>query len=87
MQDIITRANDILAPYLEDKSGGGGPEPSFVLHLTNDVHQGSNLYAVQKSFLGEFQFDVFFESASGAHSLDCEFYSRPLRQRVAESGA
>jgi mannosyl-oligosaccharide glucosidase len=71
MQDIILRANDILKPYVANPKDGY-PEPSFFLQMSNDVHTDSNLYAVQKLFEGEFQFDVFFESASAKRELSCE---------------
>lgn len=50
---------------------GTPPDPSFVLQLADEVYMGSNLYAIQKSFEGEFQFDVFFESASSKQKLSC----------------
>lgn len=45
------------------------PDPSFVLQLPDEIYTGSNLFAVQKSFEGEFQFDIFFESASAKQKL------------------
>lgn len=47
------------------------PDPSFVLHLPNEVYSESNLFAVQKLFDGKFQFDIFFESGSAKQKLDC----------------
>ncbi|EPQ58475.1 glycoside hydrolase [Gloeophyllum trabeum ATCC 11539] len=68
MQNIIQRAQGILQGYKEPQKGA--PDPSFVLQLTDETLFGSNLYAVQKTLDGEFQFDVFFESASANHKLD-----------------
>ncbi|KAJ7905251.1 glycoside hydrolase [Mycena olivaceomarginata] len=65
LQQIIKRAQEILSPYKD----GNPPDPSFVLQLPDEVYTASNLYAIQKSFEGEFQFDVFFESASSKHKL------------------
>ncbi|KAF6764909.1 glycoside hydrolase [Ephemerocybe angulata] len=45
------------------------PDPSFLITLPDDVYSNSNLYAVQKTFDGPFQFDVFFESASAKQKL------------------
>ncbi|KAI0262885.1 glycoside hydrolase [Gloeopeniophorella convolvens] len=45
------------------------PDPSFTLQLSDEALSGSNLFAVQKMFDGEFQFDVFFESRSAQHKL------------------
>ncbi|KAF5324636.1 hypothetical protein D9611_004403 [Ephemerocybe angulata] len=45
------------------------PDPSFLITLPDDVYSSSNLYAVQKTFDGPFQFDVFFESASAKQKL------------------
>jgi mannosyl-oligosaccharide glucosidase len=69
LQQIIKRAQEILSPYKD----GNPPDPSFVLQLPDEVYTASNLYAIQKSFEGEFQFDVFFESASSKHKLSCVF--------------
>lgn len=68
MQSMIKRAQEILTPYKDI----GFPDPSFVLQLPDEVYTGSNLYAIQKSFEGEFQFDVFFESASSKQKLSCK---------------
>ncbi|KAK7023769.1 mannosyl-oligosaccharide glucosidase [Favolaschia claudopus] len=65
LQQVIKRAQEILAPYKD----GNPPDPSFVLQLPDEVYTASNLYAIQKSFDGEFQFDVFFESASSKQKL------------------
>jgi mannosyl-oligosaccharide glucosidase len=46
------------------------PDPSFAIRLPNDVYSGSNLFAIQKTFDGKFQFDIFFESGSNKQKLD-----------------
>jgi mannosyl-oligosaccharide glucosidase len=80
MQNIITRTNEVLKPYLDDPRVGM-PDPSSALHLSNEVYTGSNLYAVQKLFEGEFQFDVFFESASAKRELSCGSLDRVVKMR------
>jgi mannosyl-oligosaccharide glucosidase len=74
MQNIINRARPIMQPY-QSTGPDGVPDPSFVLQLSDEILSSSNLYAVQKIFDGAFQFDVFFESASAGHKLDCELTS------------
>lgn len=69
-QAILKHAQVAVAPYSDPATGP--PDPAFTLHLPDEVYTGSNLYAVQKFFDGEFQFDVFFESASGKHKLSCK---------------
>ncbi|KAF9009372.1 glycoside hydrolase family 63 protein [Cyathus striatus] len=64
LQALIERAREVIAPYRE-----APPEPSFILQLPDDVYTSSNLFAIQKSFDGPFQFDVFFESASAKQKL------------------
>lgn len=70
LQNIIKHAQETLQSYRDPETGP--PDPSFVLQLTDDVYTGSNLYAVQKLFDGEFSFDVFYESGSSAHKLSCK---------------
>lgn len=50
------------------------PDPSYVLQLSNEVLSSSNFFSIQKSFVGNFSFDVFYESASttGGSKLDSE---------------
>ncbi|KAF8892637.1 glycoside hydrolase family 63 protein [Infundibulicybe gibba] len=67
LRAIIVRAQEVIAPYQDPKMGV--PDPSFVLHLPNDVFTGSNLFAYQKFFEGAFEFDVFYESASSKQKL------------------
>ncbi|KAJ3808205.1 glycoside hydrolase [Lentinula lateritia] len=67
LQSLMKRAQEVIAPYRDPAAGI--PDPSFVLQLPDEIYSGSNLYAVQKSFDGEFQFDVFYESASSKQTL------------------
>ncbi|KAH7930897.1 glycoside hydrolase family 63 protein [Leucogyrophana mollusca] len=67
MQNIIKRAGPIAETY---RSLEIAPDPSFILQLSDEIYTGSNLYAVQKFFEGEFEFDVFFESGSAVQKLD-----------------
>lgn len=66
---LIDRARDIIVPYQDPAKDL--PDPSFVLQLPDEVYTGSNLYAIQKSFDGRFQFDVYFESGSSKQKLSC----------------
>ncbi|KAJ7172722.1 glycoside hydrolase [Mycena filopes] len=83
LQNIIKRAQEILTPY---KDSPTPPDPSYVLQLPDDVYTGSNLYAVQKSFEGEFQFDVFFESASSKQKLSSATLDQGIPALVASYG-
>ncbi|KAF5376548.1 hypothetical protein D9757_008280 [Collybiopsis confluens] len=67
MERLIKRAQEVIAPYRDGSDGG--PDPSFVLQLPDEVYSSSNLYAIQKLFDGEFQYDVFFESVSSKQTL------------------
>ncbi|KAI0050009.1 glycoside hydrolase family 63 protein [Auriscalpium vulgare] len=67
MQDIIQHAREVIAPY---ENTGAPPDPSWTLQLSDETLSGSNLYAVQKSFDGAFQFDIFYESHSAKHKLN-----------------
>ncbi|KAI0060895.1 glycoside hydrolase [Artomyces pyxidatus] len=67
MQDVLKHAREVMAPY--ENLGTAPPDPSFVLQLSDDVLSGSNMYAVQKSFEGPFEFDIFFESKSANTKL------------------
>jgi hypothetical protein len=70
MDDITTRAGKILEPFNSQEHRGKVPSPAFTLQVSHSIQPGSNLYAVQKTFSGPFQFDVFYESASANHKLD-----------------
>lgn len=65
---IMDFATPIATKYQEQQTSL--PEPAFLLALPDDVISGSNVYAIQKQFEGEFTFDIFYESASGGHQLD-----------------
>lgn len=62
LQNIIKSASEALTAYKD--STAGAPDPSFTLQLTDDVYHGSNLYAVQKLYRGEFSFDIFYENGN-----------------------
>ncbi|KAJ7470519.1 glycoside hydrolase [Mycena latifolia] len=84
LQNIIKRAQEIILPYRD--ATAGPPDPSFVLQLPDEIYTGSNLYAVQKSFDGEFQFDVFFESASSKQKLSSTTIDQGIPALVASYG-
>lgn len=67
MQNVIKHASEVLAPY--NVPNVVPPHPSFALQLNDEIFSGSNLYAVQKSFDGPFQFDIFFEEANTKQKL------------------
>jgi mannosyl-oligosaccharide glucosidase len=67
LQNIITRASGILKEYQDPSSFV--PDPAFVLQLSDETYSGSNMYAVQKSFDGAFQFDILYENADSKQKL------------------
>ncbi|KIK79717.1 glycoside hydrolase family 63 protein [Paxillus rubicundulus Ve08.2h10] len=67
MQSLLKRAGPIAEQYRQAEHA---PDPSFVLQLPDETVTASNLFAVQKLFDGEFEFDVFFESSSASQKLD-----------------
>lgn len=71
MDTLLKHANQAIAPYQDPQ--GMAPDPSFVLQLPDEVYSSSNLYGIQKSFDGEFSFDVYFESASAKQKFSREF--------------
>lgn len=76
MQHLLNHAQGALGPYKDPSTGI--PDPSFTLQLPDEVYSGSNLYAVQKIFDGEFQFDVFFESSSAKQKISCTYHTHPV---------
>lgn len=75
---IANNFRKVTGPY-----EGNLPDLGYVLTLPNDVYTGSNFYAVQKTFDGPFQFDVFFESGSAEQKLSCEsvFFLLQIRRK------
>ncbi|KAG6376058.1 glycoside hydrolase [Boletus reticuloceps] len=67
MQSILKHAGPIAEQYPQ---ADRVPDASFILQLPDETVSASNLFAVQKFFDGEFQFDVFFDSASSHKKLD-----------------
>ncbi|THH08538.1 hypothetical protein EW145_g2643 [Phellinidium pouzarii] len=67
MNAVLKHAQEAITPYQDPAKVA--PDPSFVLQLPDEIYTSSNLFAVQKAFDGEFQFDVFYESASAKHNL------------------
>jgi mannosyl-oligosaccharide glucosidase len=72
LKAILDRARAIIMGY--QNSATGLPDASFVLQLPDEVNIRSNFYAVQKSFDGAFQFDVYFESSNSRQKLSRMFY-------------
>lgn len=70
LKPLIENARKLVAPYTDPNTGH--PDPSYTLQLPNEAMLGSNLFAVQKTFDGPFQFDVYFESASNKQKLNGE---------------
>ncbi|KAG8861996.1 Processing alpha glucosidase I [Tulasnella sp. 330] len=74
---ILEFAMPIATKYQEQQKSL--PEPAFLLALPDDITSGSNIYAIQKQFEGEFTFDIFYESASGGHRLDASVFEKELK--------
>jgi mannosyl-oligosaccharide glucosidase len=79
MNDVITHAQPILEKYKATAQTTGYPAPAFLLQLSDEVLSGSNVYAVQKTFEGPFEFDVFFESKSAGVKLSGQTFFPPSR--------
>ncbi len=76
MQSVKKHAQEVLAPFRGTICEM--PDPSFTLQLPDKVYSGSNLFAIQKTFDGKFEFDVFYESKSAKETLGCESCLRLL---------
>ncbi|KAI0340653.1 glycoside hydrolase [Trametopsis cervina] len=75
---IVSHAREAVASYQDPAATP--PDPSFVLQLPDEVLTGSTLHAVQKSFDGPFQFDVFFESASAKQKLTSPILDKGIEE-------
>lgn len=64
----MTAAQAVLTPYQQAQDTP--PDPSFLFQLPNEISSTSNLLAVQKTFDGRFQFDIFFESSETTQNLN-----------------
>ncbi|KAI9314210.1 glycoside hydrolase [Dichotomocladium elegans] len=93
----IWRAKDIIMPKILDEArtrlSRANPEeamtiPFSYLTLENALSENegevANLYAFQKVFHGEFQFDVLFRSASSQEKISVDSISRKLLQKKDE---
>ncbi|KAI9463402.1 glycoside hydrolase [Russula earlei] len=66
IDDLVQNAGNAVRGVKEADSV---PHPSFTLQLSDETLSGNNLLAFQKSFDGEFQFDIFYESRSARTNL------------------
>ncbi|PFH52391.1 glycoside hydrolase family 63 protein [Amanita thiersii Skay4041] len=80
---LIERARFLVTPYVDpatgNPAGSGTPDPSYVLQLPDDVFMNSNLFAIQKTFDGPFQFDVYYDSASNTRRLSPSIIDSGMR--------
>ncbi|EST05453.1 Glycoside hydrolase, family 63 [Kalmanozyma brasiliensis GHG001] len=58
--DIAVRLQQAIQTFGKDNM----PDPALTLSLSDQIAPGSTIFAVQKSFTGNFTFDVFYDSAS-----------------------
>lgn len=68
LMNVAQDAQTILQEYAEREP----PPPAFVLTLSNEVYNGAKLYAIQKSFAGEFSFDVYYDAEGVKTRLDAK---------------
>ena len=69
MDAILRHAQDVLTPYKDPNIGP--PDPAFTLQLPDEIFSGSNVYAVQKTFRGNFQYDILFDGPNVKQKLSC----------------
>jgi mannosyl-oligosaccharide glucosidase len=65
---IGDRAQAIVMPYKDDPRGA--PDPAFTEGLANQIHEGSNFYAVQKMLDGPFSIDIIYEAEDVHQHID-----------------
>lgn len=58
--DLATGLQSVLEKFPRENM----PSPTLTLKLSNKVDPGSNFYGLQKTFTGNFTFDVFYDSAT-----------------------
>ncbi|PVF95183.1 glycoside hydrolase [Serendipita vermifera] len=78
-QHIGVRAQKIVMQYKEDPVI---PDPAFVATMGNVISPDSNFYAVQKTFDGEFSFDVVFDSSSVGKKIDTSTLTQGIESFV-----
>ena len=56
------------------------PDPAVLFALGNEVREGSNFYAFQKTYQGSFTVDVFYDSLADSPGarLDCKPQRSPI---------
>ncbi|KAF9484872.1 glycoside hydrolase [Pholiota conissans] len=84
LRSIIERARPMIQEYQDPTTGA--PDPSFLLQLPDEAGIGSNLFGVQKSFDGPFQFDVYFDSASVKQELTAQTLDQGIPALVEAYG-
>ncbi|PWN54015.1 glycoside hydrolase [Violaceomyces palustris] len=72
---IISEINEVLRSTLERYGQENMPAPGLAMTLPDEVASASNFYAIQKTFTGNFTFDIFFDSST-----------TPRAERLSSSG-
>ena len=70
MGESVQGAQEKMKKYGQENA----PDPAVLFALSNEVREGSNFYAFQKTYQGSFAIDVFYESSSNSPGakLDCK---------------
>ncbi|KAF8311557.1 glycoside hydrolase family 63 protein [Clavulina sp. PMI_390] len=70
VNDVLRNAQRDIQKYQAEQTNP--PEPAFILTLSNEVYTGASLFAIQKSFEGEFSFDIYYDSLDSKQRLDAQ---------------
>lgn len=73
LQAIGEYSQQVVDKYTKDNL----PDPVLLFSLPNEVHYGSNLYAIQKGYEAPFELDIYFDG-DGAPKLDSPSLSAGL---------
>lgn len=76
MGESVQGAQEKMKKYGQENA----PDPAVLFALSNEIREGSNFYAFQKTYEGSFAIDVFYESSinTPGAKLDCKRDLDPL---------
>ncbi|KAI5305576.1 hypothetical protein KEM56_004001 [Ascosphaera pollenicola] len=77
---LFAQLQSVISGYLEKYGRENIPPPPQMFTIPNSVEEDGNIYYIQKTFSGKFEFDILFSSASAEKPVTSEVLTETIEQ-------
>lgn len=74
MNTMLAHSKEVLEPYGQESP----PDPALLFSFPNEVRTNAGLYGLQRTYVGRWGVDIFFDANDAPANLDRQSYLQPM---------